>query len=80
MPNQSNLIESKSTIKECKFESNCSKEPRGIRCEADYCVNGKVLFVKPTKENFTCSHLNNYGSSHYCTCPNRMLTFLETKK
>jgi hypothetical protein len=56
----------------------CLEEPSAILGKVDYCVNEKVLFIKPQDEN-SYPYRNNFGYSHFCTCPIRMQIHLESK-
>ena len=63
----------------CPRNHICLEQTDAILGKIDYCVNGKVLFVKSQSENF-CPYKYDFGYSHFCTCPLRMQIYLESKK
>ena len=62
----------------CPRNYVCLKQANGVLCNINYCVNDKVLFVKPVDDSF-CPYINAFGYSHFCTCTIRMQIYLESK-
>lgn len=75
---QENLKALKLLAANCPHNHICLENPDAVLCKIDYCVNEKVLFVKPQDESF-CPYKNHFGHSHFCTCPVRLHLYLEKK-
>ena len=73
-------IDTNKLAPKCERNHICLENQDAVLCNVDYCVNNKVLFVKNKGINFNCPYINNFGYSHFCTCPIRMLIYQALKK
>ena len=79
MANFTDSFDAKALARKCPRAHICIDQADAVLCAIDYCVNNKVLFVKKDDDNF-CPYRNNFGYSHFCTCPVRLQIYLDTKK
>ena len=56
--------------KECEKDFSCQKELREDLCQVDYCVGGKVHFIK-CLTNLSCPYKSTFGYDFICNCPTR---------
>ena len=54
----------------CKEAFSCLKGKATDFCEVDYCVDGKVHFVKRVG-HYYCYYQLSFGEAYFCSCPTR---------
>ncbi len=54
----------------CKKQFVCLTGEGQCLCKAEYCLNGKVCFIRPG-ENLLCNYKVTYQNSFLCSCPTR---------
>jgi hypothetical protein len=64
---------------QCPRQHICIKHPELIFGAVDYCVNYKVLFVKPENTDY-CPYKNYFGSAFFCSCPLHMQIYLDDRR
>lgn len=56
--------------KRCNKDFSCQKGPREDLCPIDYCVAGKVHFIKCQNKEI-CPYQSTFGDGVICNCPTR---------
>lgn len=58
----------------CQQDFSCLNGKTTDLCKVDYCVDGKVHFVKP-RSHYYCSYQHTFGKAYFCACPTRKEIF-----
>lgn len=56
--------------KKCNRAFACQKKPLESLCTINYCVDGKVHFIKCLSKT-ACSYRSMFGYDFVCNCPTR---------
>jgi hypothetical protein len=54
----------------CQKHFDCLSNEEHVYCDVEYCVDGKVLFIRCIGEE-NCEYKVQFGDSCMCTCPVR---------